>query len=344
MIYRIIFSLLVCFSSASIVALAAKPIQLADDAPDSYTVKRGDTLWAISGKFLKEPWRWPEVWRLNREQIHNPHLIYPGQVVLLDRNGPKLSIGRPLGPAKLQPQVYEDTVSQAIPSIPTADIMPFLSQPLIVDDATLNGSAKIIATQESRVMVGAGDVVYATGVKDEAQGWQLYRPAKPINDPITKELLGYEAIYLGSANLTRPGEPATLSVTAAQQEIGRGDRLVPASKPDVLAYSPHAPDKEITGQIIGLYNSVGTGETGRNYIVTINRGTREGLEVGHVLAIYRTGSEVTYREGSAPKEIYTLPEERYGLLFVFRTFERMSYALVMNSSRPVAPLDIIKTP
>lgn len=339
MIKHIIFSLLLVFTSAAAVAASSKPIQIADNAPDSYTVQRGDTLWGISGKFLKEPWRWPEVWRMNRDQIRNPHLIYPGQIVVLDRNGPKLSIARPI---RMQPQIYDEKSQEAIPSIPTAEIAPFLSQPLVVDDAGLTNSAKIIATQETRVMVGAGNTIYATNTKPGIPVWQIYRPTKPVIDPGTNELLGYEAFYLGTARTVAEGEPATLEVTRSVEEIGKGDRLVPAAKPDVLAYSPHAPDKDIKGEIIGLYN--GVGEAGRNSIVTLNLGSRNGVEVGHVLAIYRAGREETYREGSGPKEVYSLPEERYGLVFVFRTFEKLSYALIMNSSRPVAARDTVRTP
>lgn len=336
---RIIFSLLLGLTSTAAIAAGSKPIEITANAPDSYTVQRGDTLWGISGKFLKEPWRWPEVWRMNRAQIHNPHLIYPGQIVVLDRSGPRLSIARPV---RMQPRTYEEESQQAIPSIPTAEITPFLSQPLVVNETEIGDSAKIIATDESRVLVGAGNKIYATNVKPGIPVWQIYRPAKPVVDPGTNELLGYEAFYLGTARTIAEGEPATLEVTRSVEEIGKGDRLVPAAKPDVLAYSPHSPDTDIKGEIIGLYS--GVGEAGRNSIVTLNLGTRNGLEVGHVLAIYRAGREETYREGNGPREIYTLPEERYGLLFVFRTFDKMSYALVMNSSRPVTSRDTVRTP
>ncbi len=339
MIMRIIFSLLLGFTSAAALAASSKPIQIADNAPDSYTVQRGDTLWGISGKFLKEPWRWPEVWRMNRDQIRNPHLIYPGQIVVLDRNGPRLSIARPI---RMKPQIYDEKLQQAIPSIPTAEIAPFLSQPLVVDEAGMSDAAKIIATDESRVLVGAGNKIYATNIQPGIPMWQIYRPTKPVIDPGTNELLGYEAYYLGTARTLAEGEPATLEVTRSVEEIGKGDRMVPAAKPDLLAYSPHAPDKDIKGEIIGIYS--GVGEAGANSIVTLNLGTRNDIEVGHVLAIYRAGREETYREDGGRREIYTLPEERYGLAFVFRTFEKMSYALIMSSSRPVTARDVVRTP
>lgn len=341
MIVRIIFCLLLSFSTA-VMAQERKPVQLADDAPDSYVVVKGDTLWHISGRFLKEPWRWPEVWRLNREQIRNPHLIYPGQIVVLDRDGLTLRIGRRVGD-RLSPQVYDEGLGDAIPAIPHADIEPFLSQPLIVDEPALAGGAKIVATQEDRVMVGANSAVYAAGVTQDVAQWQIYRPAKPVLDPVTKEVLGYEAKYLGTARVSADGEPATLEVTTSVQEIGKGDRLVPADKPDVLAYAPHAPEADVKGRIVSLYN--GVGETGRNSIVTLNLGKRDGMEVGHVLALYRASRDVVYREGtSSKKELYTVPEERYGLVFVFRVFDRLSYALVMNSSRTVTASDVVRKP
>lgn len=344
MFLRIIFSLFLGFSSACALAQSANPIALADNAPDIYTVQKGDTLWGISGKFLRDPWRWPEVWRLNRSQIRNPHLIYPGQVVALDRSGssPRLSIGHS---GKVEPKIYSEPSVVPIPSIPQQVIEPYLAQPLVMDANGLNQAPKIIATQEDRVVVGAGDTIYATGIDPKVSQWQVFRPLKPIQDPETKEVLGYEAFFLGNAQVVRDGEPATLEILSAKQEINRGDRMVPQAKADIVAYAPHAPETPIEGRIIGIYSGVNVGETGRNYIVTLNRGTRDGIEIGHVLAIYRHGREVDFHDAQTDKrEIHKLPDERYGLVFVFRTFDRVSYALVMNSSRPVTPGDAVRTP
>jgi LysM repeat protein len=340
----IIFPLFLGFSSAAALAQGVKPIALADNAPDSYVVKKGDTLWAISGQFLSEPWRWPEIWRLNRDQIRNPHRIYPGQVVVLDRSGatPRLKIGQPI---KLEPKVYSEPSVEPVPSIPQQVIGPFLAEPLVMEAGGLDRAPKIIATQEDRVMVGPGNIAYVTGIVRQAKLWQVFRPLKPIVDPESNEVLGYEAFFLGDARLLREGEPATVEIVSAKQEIATGDRLVATSKPDIIAYAPHSPDRAIQGRIIGIYAGVASGETGRNYVVTINRGKRDGIEVGHVLAIYRHGRDVAYRPpGGVDVEYYRLPEERYGLAFVFRTFERVSYGLVMDSSRPVVPNDIVRTP
>ncbi len=349
MILRIISVLVFCLST---LALADEgPVQLADDAPDSHVVVKGDTLWGISGRFLKHPWRWPEVWRLNREQIRNPHLIYPGQVVFLDRSGPYLRLGRRVGggtqdsarpsEGRASPRIYDEKVGSAIPSIPYRDIEPFLSRPLVVDESGLKDAGMILATQENRVMVGAGNVIYATKVNEQVRDWQIFRPEDPIRDPISNEVLGHEAFYLGTARLARSGEPATLEVTRAVQEVGRGDKIIPTAEPELLTYAPHAPESQVSGHVIRLYD--GVGEVGRNQIVTLNLGKRQGMEVGHVLALYRNGELVPVKAGN-DKATLKLPDERYGLAFVFRVFDRVSYALIMNSERPVKMLDVVRTP
>ena len=344
MFVRIIFSLVLCFSSALAIGQEAKPLTLADNAPNRHVVVKGDTLWDISGKFLKEPWRWPEIWRLNREQIRNPHLIYPGQVVVLDRSGgtPRLTLGQS---GKLEPQIYSESSAIAIPSIPHKAIDPYLSEPLVMEAEGLANAPKIIATQEDRVMVGPGNKAYVTGIKERAPQWQIFRPLKPIIDPENDQILGYEAFFLGNARVVREGEPATVEIVSAKQEIATGDRLIAVSKPEVVTYVPHAPDRLVEGRLVGIYSGVNVGETGRGYIVTINRGKRDNIEVGHVLAIYRHGREVTYGQpDQREKEYYKLPEERYGLVFVFRVFDRMSYALVVDAERSVVPNDIVRTP
>jgi hypothetical protein len=340
MLARIIAVLILCFSSALVTAQTAKPIELADDAPDRHVVVPGDTLWGIAGKFLKEPYRWPEIWRLNKEQIRNPHWIYPGQVIILDRSGgePQLRLG---SQGKLDPKVVVTDNDQAIPAIPQQVIEPFLSEPLVVEAGALDAAPRIIATQEDRVYVGANDRVYATGVKSAANAWQIYRPGKALVDPDSKETLGYEAFYLGTARLAREGEPATFSVSKARQEIGRGDRLIPASHPDIINYVPHAPEAGLRGRIISVYG--GLGEGGRYSIVTLSRGARDKVEIGHVLAIYRAGAEVSDRS-EGRKENFKLPDERYGLVFVFRVFDRVCYALVMSADRPVVTGDVVRTP
>lgn len=351
---RIITALIFFFSAAW--ASAQTPVAapaLADNAPDHYTVVSGDTLWGIAGKFLKEPWRWHEIWRANRNDIANPHRIYPGQLLVLDKSGatPVLRPGQALSQgnstqavAKLEPNIYVDSQAKPIPSIPPRAITPFLSEPRIVEPESLVDTPHIIATQENRLYLGVGNLAYATGINSDEKFWQVFRPAAPILDPDNGEVLGYEVFYVGGMQMDRPGDPATLRVTSAKREIGEGDLLMPAGRVDIPTYMPHAPDKAIEGRIAAIYE--GVGETGRNSIVTLNRGKAQGLEVGHVLAIYRDGRVALYKgpSGTDKARQYQLPPERFGLLFVFRVFDRISYALIMETSRPVAVGDQVRTP
>lgn len=339
MMIRIISALLLSLSTACALAQDAKPLQLADNAPDRHTVVPGDTLWGISGKFLREPYRWPELWRMNKEQIKNPHRIYPGQVLVLDRSGtdPQLRIET----VKVEPKVHSEQLSQAIPSIPQNIIEPFLSRPQVLEEDGLKDAPKIVATQEDRVYIGPGGRVYVSGMKGDVKLWQVFRPTKPVIDPETKEPIGHEAFYLGTAKQVAEGDPATVDIISAVQEIGVNDRLIPSPRADIVNYAPHRPSKPIQGQVAAIYG--GVKETGRHSIVTLNRGKRDGIENGHVLAIYRNGGERVYRDGNETSNI-KLPPERYGLVFVFRVFDRISYALVMDVSRPVVVSDIVRTP
>ncbi len=351
---RIIFALILSFSTAAAFAQApatgSPPIELAPDAPDRHIVVPGDTLWGIAAKFLKDPFRWPDVWRMNNEQVKNPHRIYPGQVVILDRSGtdPRLKLGQLV---KLEPQVRSSAPPKEIPAIPSQAIEPFLSQPLVIDLVQFQSAPRIVATQENRVFTGNGDLIYAAGVDPAIRQWQIYRPGKPLVDPDTKDpdnpdkqvVLGVEAIFLGNARtVSAADEVTTLEVTSVKQEIGRGDQLVPASRPEVMSYMPHLPTQPVSGRIMSLYGGVGEG--GPNSIVTLSRGKQDGLEMGHVLAIYRAGMAVTNRFDDDKPQIHVLPDERYGILFVFRVFDRVSYALVVESSRSVLPGDRVSPP
>lgn len=344
---------------------AASPVRLADDAPDSHVVVPGDTLWGISGMFLKEPWRWPEVWRLNREQIRNPHLIYPGQIIVLDRNGPTLKLGQRVGSAparplyeKRFPQVYSTPDKAAIQSIPLRVIAPFLTEPLVVSDQEETTAGILVATQEGRVFTSAGDTIFATRITPDTKTWNVYRKAKPLKDPVSGEILGYEAVHLGVAEVnadpvadqlaaadSKPGAvvPTSLVVLTAKQEIGKGDRLLPAGRPELPSYVPHAPDEDLSGRVVSIYN--GVNETGRYNVVSLSLGKRNGIEVGHVLALHRNRGEAVYREDNVgPAQRFRLPEQRYGLVFVFRVFDRLSYALVMDSKGAVTVADSVRKP
>ncbi len=349
-------------------------LQLADDHPTIYTVVKGDTLWDISGKFLKQPWRWPEIWNMNRQQIKDPHWIYPGDVIKLsfDSNGrPILSFasrgeganGTTGGTVTLEPRIRVESIGAAIPSIPLSVIGPFLSLPLVIEKDAMYDYPKIVGTEENHVVIGQGDRAYGVGLtSDKGNKWQVYRPGPAFVDPDTKEILGYEATFLGEVQVSKFGESSRLEVIKAVEEMNRGDRLTPAAESLFSSYSPHAPGKDLKGKVLYVY---GNHTEGAQYsIVVLNVGKREGVEAGHVMASYRAGATVSTRDPdltgdmgffkrimglfggkqqSYPAEV-KLPDERNGLVFIFRTFDKVSYALVMSSRVPVLIGDVVTTP
>lgn len=342
-------------------ALAQGDLQVKDTAPDRYVVQRGDTLWGIATKFLKDQWRWPEIWRMNQEQIRNPHEISPGDVLVLDRSvsPPQLRLGEAGGGAgkapedsdsvKLLPRVYtSDLAAGAIPAIPPKAIEPFLTQPLLIEEGGLDRAPRIIATEEDRVNLGQGSVAYVSGFgKASDPVWQVYRTGQPLVDPESNLTLGYEAVFLGTARVTRPGEPATVQIVNSKKEISAGDRLLPAPPTVIPQYVPHAPEAKVSGRIIALYDALFTSSGGRDSIISINRGRRHGLEPGNVLAIYRNVviyDQQDYLKSRDRSPAIQLPPERYGLVYIFRTFNSVSYALVMESTRPVQGGDIVQNP
>ena len=327
--------------------------ELAPNAPDSYTVKTRDTLWDISKLFLKSPWRWPELWGMNRDQIRNPHLIYPGQILYLDKTGgrARLRMGQAVGGGtdKLSPRIRSTELGAgSLPSIPFGLIEPFLNEAVIFQTNELEAAPRIVATQEGRVILGRGDTAYVRGELSNGTDYRIFRQPKPLIDPTTKELLGYEAVYVGGAEYAKQGEtrvdaagkseivPATFTVTNVRQEAGVGDRLALVPTREYTNYAPHAPQGPMDGQIVSLYGDALT--AGQNQIVALNRGARDGMERGHVLALIRNGARVV--DPTDPgKPTIKLPDERHGLLFVFRVFDRMSYALILSVKNPVSPGD-----
>jgi len=336
--------LALALAGAGLLALAQGDLQVKETAPDRYVVQRGDTLWSIATKFLNDQWRWPEIWRMNQEQIRNPHNISPGDVLVLDRSvsPPQLRIadsgaGPALGGAegvKLLPRIYtQPLVSEAIPAISPKAIEPFLTQPLIIEEGGLDKAPRIIATEENRVNLGTGNVAYVSGFGDaDEPAWHVYRAGRPLVDPDSRRTLGIEAVFLGTARVTRSGEPATVQIVNSKKEISAGDRLIPAPPPTIPQYVPHAPSSAVSGRIMGLYDALATSMGGRDSIISINRGRRDGLEVGHVLAVYRNivvYDQKDYLKSRDRSPAIQLPPERYGLVFIFRTFNSVSYARVM---------------
>jgi hypothetical protein len=329
-------------------------LTLAESAPDRYVVVKGDTLWDISARFLRDPWRWPDIWGLNKDQIKNPHWIYPGDIILLDFTGvsPRLRLQGIDGATdwrlvvtRLSPTIRKlDLAASAIPSIPLAAIAPFLSKPLVVGEREMAAAPILVAGPENRVLLSAGDTAYAKGVvlKDGTE-WNIYRPGSDLVDPDTRELLGREAVHLGELKVSQFGEISKVAITKSVLEIAPGDRLVKIVPAPMLPYIPRAPSRQLKGKVIaGPHSSVT--EIGPQMVVVLNRGAREGLETGNVLALYRDLPMVRPAGATNPKERIKLPAERYGVVFVFRVFEKVSYALVMHTTRPVNLLDVVQTP
>jgi nucleoid-associated protein YgaU len=331
-------------------AQATPPLELAKDAPDRYIVVRGDTLWDISGKFLQKPWRWPEIWQLNREQIRDPHWIYPGNVVYLDMSSgqPRLRLGQPvgdsgsaLGTVKVQPTARADSLrDNAIPTISSSVIAAFVNRPLIVSEDQLKTNPRILATQDGRVNIGRGDLAYVRGIKDDTvTDWHIYRQARAILDPDTRKPIAYEALFVGSARLERTGDPATLRITGTSEEVGVGDRLIPAELGRPFNYAPHPPSQDVSGRIVSIYR--GVSQVGRNSVVAVNLGQKTGLEVGNVLAIKQKGREIFDKD---TKEKVRLPDEPTGHLLIFRVFDSISYGLVTAASDSVSIGDMVANP
>lgn len=337
-------------TTADQVAQAGVPLSaLAPNAPDTYTIKKGDTLWALSSMYLTSPWRWPELWGMNKEQIRNPHLIYPGQVLVLIKDGGRARLELAQGPTgddRLQPRIRDlDDERVAIAAIPNNLIEPFLSQPLVLDPNGLAAAARIIATQEGRVFVGRGDDAYARGIATDAVvNYNVFRPLKPLYDPedkVRKNPIAYEAFYLGTANKVRSGEIATMRIDSSKQEIGIGDRLLPVERQQIISYVPKRPDAAVDARVISMYD--GVRYAGGGQIITLNRGSNEGLVIGDVLQLWRTGETVLDRT-AARREFIKLPDERIGLAFVFRTFPQISYALIQRGTQPVQVGDRASNP
>ncbi len=323
------------------------PIAIKPDAPDRYVVVPGDTLWGIAQRYTDSPWRWPELWDMNKDQIRNPHLIYPGNVIVIDRARARLALADTV---KMSPRVRaESTAKQEIPSIPPSVIEPFLTRPLVVEPDGLQNAATIVGTETNRVVLGAGNRAYVRGMGgSREQDWFVYRQGGPLVDPETNTTLGFEAVYLGTARVLLGGDPATVELTTATREISAGDKLVPAGRPQMVNYAPRAPGAPMKGRVISLYGGISrTGEAGPQNVIAVSLGKASGLEVGHVLALYSQGETVL--DVSQPKHVardnmITLPNERYGVAFVFRVFEQVSYALVMHVTRPVRTLDVVQNP
>jgi LysM repeat protein len=366
--------------TAQRVAQAGVPLSaLRADAPTSYTVKPGDTLWAISSLFLQSPWRWPELWGMNMAEVHNPHRIYPGQVLVLETvNGrarlrlqgasSEADSGADLPTVRLTPHTRAQSLPMAaLPTLKNSVIEPFLTEPLIVDEATFAQAPRLVATQDGRVLLSRGDRAYARSASgnelidepsQKQKAYRVFRNATPLKDPLTGQVLGFEAQYVGRALLVRSESaqastdpanakgaevvPATLDMVAAKEEMRVGDRLLPEPERVLQSYVPRAPDFEVDARVVSVYGSA-VANAAQNQVVTINKGSDDGMEPGHVLAILKDGERLT--DPTDPQRAaMKLPDERNGLMMVFRTFGHLSYALVLTITNGVKVGDHLITP
>lgn len=360
-------------STAQQVAEKGIPVsELALNAPDIYVVKRGDTLWDISRMYLKSPWRWPELWGMNLEALPNPHLIFPGQTLYLDKSDGYARLRtQPTGGSdtvRLSPRTRTDSLaSLALPTLKTHLIAPFLVEPLVADAATIEQAPRLVATTDQRVLMAAGDRVYARGNPDaplstkpgQPRSFRVFREAIPLKDPVTGEVLGYEARYLGNAELARSETteeisdgkgnlkqepvPATVDITSTKEEIRAGDRMLPEPPRTFKNYIPHEPQTSVNARVVSIYGSAPVAVAGQNQVIAINMGTAQGMEPGHVLTLLTQGDRVrdTTAEG---KPTIKLPSEHNGLAMVFLTFERVSYALLLDVRTGVRVGDRLANP
>ena len=364
-------------STAEQVAQAGVPLsELAPNAPDNYTVKSGDTLWAISRMYLNSPWRWPELWGMNMDEVRNPHRIYPGQQLVLEKVGGRARLRlaqgseQPTPTVRVSPRVRVQSLPDgALPTLQTHLIEAFLAEPVILEGGALDRAPRIVAAPDNRVLITRGDRIYARGSdgtplatreSGPSEEYRVYRSATALRHPITKAVLGYEAQYLGKAQLVR-GEgsetvltsggdtratavPATLDIVTARSEMRVGDRLLPDPGRQLVSYSPRAPEQPVEGaMVVSMYGDA-VALAGQNQVVVINKGTADGLAAGHVLAIQKTGASLVDRSQPGERTQIKLPDERNGLMMVFRPFERLSYALILETAEGVKVGDRLVSP
>ncbi|WP_284336314.1 LysM peptidoglycan-binding domain-containing protein [Comamonas sp. NoAH] len=343
---------------------------LSPSAPDSYTVQRGDTLWRISGLFLQQPWRWPELWGMNLQAIANPHLIYPGQILYLEKSGgyAHLTTSRngDGGTIKLSPRVRSESLSDmALPTLQMHIIEAFMSEPLVVDSDTLASAPRIIAGDDERMMHSPGDRAYVRGPAEApllhehgaTTAYRIFRQAVPLRDPITREVLGYEAQYVGRAQLEHgetPQEataestsptylPATISITRTNEELLAGDRLLPEPPREYVNFVPHAPQGELTAHVVSIYGSTAVQYATQHQVVAINKGRQDGVAPGMILSLITKGQKIKDRT-DPERPTVQLPDEENGLAMVFRCFDRVSYALIMDVRRGAQVGDKLTNP
>lgn len=339
-------------------------LPLATNAPDSYTVKAGDTLWGISQTFLSQPWYWPELWYLN-PQVKNPHLIYPGDVLsLVTIDGqPRLmvtergAVGERVtsgNAVRLSPEIRSESLD-AITTLPYNVIGAFLGRPSIMTKDEVKGAPYLLSVRDKHIVGSAGDEVYARGIRNAVEGtrYNIMHVDEELRDPDNNDLLGYRGVYVGTGPVLTTGDPAKLVLNETAIEALPGDKLFAETYQMNMDFVPHAPNGTVEGTIFAVN---GVFIAGRYQVIAINRGSKAGLDVGSVLAIYQAGETVrdVYSDGRSANPMNTnrglfkkkvkLPDERAGTVLVFKTYERMSYALIMDATHPISIGDYVRNP
>jgi LysM repeat protein len=338
-------------------AAAAQPASqrpgpvLSPTAPQSYTVKRGDTLWDISSTFLRDPWYWPEIWQIN-PQVENPHLIYPGDVLALAYGAdgsPQLTLERG-GAVRLSPRVRSEPLEGAVRAIPYEVVAHFMSRPSVLEKDEIDDTPYVVSTREQHLVAATGNVIYVRGdvEGDINTRYNIVHVGDALRDPDDGDLIGYHGVYTGEARLVEKTDPATLEITGSERETLDGDLLFPGSFDVPMDYIPHAPTQQVDGRVISIIN--GLYMAGQYQVVVINRGASHGVEPGHVLGVYVTGTKVTDPKSRGVSRVggirpnVKLPDFRGGTFMVFKTYDRISYGLIMESTVPIRALDQVRNP
>lgn len=321
-------------------------IPMAPDAPDRYIVQPGDTLWDISAKFLTDPWYWPEIWHVN-PQVANPHLIYPGDELALTwvDGRPRVSVASG-GPTRLSPRVRENPLSGAISAIPYDAVAAFLARPTVLAAEQVKGAPYVVRGRDERLIAAEGNDIYVRRFADSTPGsrYSIYHVGDELRDPDDGDVLGYQGLFAGEADFRQAGDPATLLVVMSTRETIEGDVLLPAVPVVKANFIPHAPATALDGTILSVSSDYTRTVTGAYDVVVVNRGSSQGLQPGHVLAIWEPGEEVLDKAAQSISRKVRLPDERIGLCMVVKTYERLSFALTMKSSREVRVGDTVRTP
>jgi hypothetical protein len=318
-----------------------EPVPLAEGHPNEYVVQVGDTLWDIAAAFLKDPWFWPEIWYVNPD-IENPHLIYPGDVLgLVYIDGQTRITNVRASTYRMSPQARVTPLSEAVTSIPFQDVAAFLSSGIVLEKNQADALPYLLQTRGDHLIASAGNEIYVRGITNDEPGtrYNVVHVGDPLIDPDDNKLLGYHGILIGEGSLRRTGDPATVALTSSSQEAVMGDRLLPTSVDVPLNFFPRAPSANIDGRIISVVG--GVTQIGQYQVVVMNRGSNNGLSVGDVLSVYQSGSEVKDRFGGGSVR---LPDEQAGTVMVFKTYDRISYGLVMEATDAIHIHDFIRNP